>query len=187
MCSNCMELKTLLMLYNIRFYFTIQTIILILQTKNTMKQFIPKDGQMYYAPTFISNYKSLIIKNTGSEFDQEMIDRGLTFESEELANRFYDVAMNAIIEELAKEEVAVYLNGIETYGIGTFEERISYFEGLEAIDSYNLKIEGVLERKVSDMDSRPTISTFIGNWWVENEEGNRIGKIHSGIDYELIN
>lgn len=182
-----MELKTLLMLYNIRFYFIIQTIILILQTKNTMKQFIPKVGEIYYVPSLLNNYKSMRLKNTDTGFDNKLIERGITFESEELSNRFYDVAMNAIIEELAKEEVAVYLNGIETYGIGTFEEQISYFEGLEAIDSYNLKIVGVLERNVSDMDSRPTISTFFGQWWVENEEGDRIGKIHSGIDYELIN
>ena len=152
-----------------------------------MKQFIPKDGQTYYVPTLESYYKSLIIKNTGSEFDQEMIERGLTFESEELANRFYDVAMNAIRYELAKEQVATYLNDLETFGLGTIYEDISYHEGFEAIESLNIKIVGVLERKVSDMDSRPTISRFIGNWWIENEEGDRIGKIHSGIDHELIN
>lgn len=152
-----------------------------------MKQFIPKVGETYYAPSLLSNYKSVLLENTDTEFDNKVIERGIAFETEELANRFYDVAMNSIIEELAKEEVAVYLNGIETYGIGTFEEQISYFEGLEAIDSYNLKIEGSLVRKVSDMDSRPTISEFFGQWWVENEEGDRIGKIHSGIDHELIN
>ena len=152
-----------------------------------MKQFIPKVGEKYYVPSFIDNYKCSIYQNTDSEFDQKMIERGLTFENEQLANHFHDVAMNAIMYELAEEQAATYLNSIETFGLGTICVGVGYHEGLEAMDYYNLRIVGVLERKISDMDSRPTISRFIGNWWIEDESGKTIGKINDSIDYELIN
>lgn len=152
-----------------------------------MKQFIPKVGEKYYVPSFTDNHKCSIFQNTDSEFDKKMIERGLTFENEQLATHFHDVAMNAIRYELAKEQVASYLNSIETFGIGVNYTTIRYHEGFEAMDHYNIKIEGSLERKVSDMDSRPTISTFIGTWWIEDESGELVGKIHDSIDYELIN
>jgi hypothetical protein len=152
-----------------------------------MKQFIPKFGEKYYVPSFINNHKCSIFRNIDSEFDQKMIERGLTFENEQLANRFHDVAMNAIMYELAKEQVATYINSIETIGIGVNYATIRYHEGFEAMDYYNIKIEGSLERRVSDMDSRPTVSTFIGCWWIEDESGELVGKINDSIDYELIN